>query len=97
MSTRILSETARQLYRAAYPVGPTEGSTRFAAWMRGSGLSAREVAVRIGCTDLSVRSWVSGRRVPTIELARRIEVLTGIPISAWVTVISVRPTTPGQR
>jgi len=88
MATRVLSEAARDLYRAAYPVGPTTGSTAFAAWMKRPGMSAREVAAKLGCTELSVRSWASGRRVPTIELARRIEALTGIPIAAWVQVMT---------
>jgi|HubBroStandDraft_1064217.scaffolds.fasta_scaffold416029_2 transcriptional regulator with XRE-family HTH domain len=86
MSTRLLSEAARDLYRAAYPVGPTVGSTAFVAWLRESSISAREAALKLGCTELSVRSWASGRRVPVIELARRIEALTGIPIAAWVEV-----------
>ncbi len=84
MTTRVLSQAARDLYRAAYPVGPTLGSTRFAVWMAGTPMSTREVAAKLGCTELSVRSWASGRRVPTIELARRIEALTGTPIAAWV-------------
>lgn len=84
MTTRVLSKTARNLYRAAYPVGPTTGSTAFATWMAESKLSAREVATRLGCTELSVRSWAAGRRVPTIELARRIEAMAAIPIAAWV-------------
>jgi hypothetical protein len=84
MSTRVLSQQARDLYRAAYPIGPTLGSTTFAAWMREVNMPAREIAVKLGCTELSVRSWAAGRRVPTIELARRIEMLTGIPIASWV-------------
>jgi transcriptional regulator with XRE-family HTH domain len=86
MTTRVLSQQARDLYRAAYPIGPTLGSTTFAAWMAETSMSTREVAVKLGCTELSVRSWASGRRVPTIELARRIEALTGTPIAAWVEV-----------
>jgi transcriptional regulator with XRE-family HTH domain len=86
MTTRVLSEAARELYRAAYPVGPTVGSTTFAGWMKRPGTSVREIAGKLGCTELSVRSWASGRRVPTIELARRIEALTGITIAAWVQV-----------
>jgi plasmid maintenance system antidote protein VapI len=88
MTTRAPSEAARDLYRAAYPVGPTVGSTTSAAWMKQPGTSAREVAHKLGCTELSVRSWASGRRVLTIELARRIEHLTDIPIAAWVRVLA---------
>ncbi len=84
MTKRVLSQAARDLYRAAYPVGPTLGSTAFVAWMMVANVHTREVAARLGCTELSVRSWASGRRVPTIELARRIETLTEIPIAAWV-------------
>ena len=42
--------------------------------------------MQIACTSASVAAWASGRRVPTIELARRIERLAGIPIAAWVEV-----------
>jgi len=91
MATRVLSEAARDLYRAAYPIGPTVGSTRFAVWMGATPMHTREVAAKLGCTELSVRSWASGRRVPTIELARRIEMLTGIPIATWVTVLPSEP------
>ena len=101
MTTRVLSQAARDLYRAAYPIGPTLGSTTFSTWMREVKMPAREIAVKLGCTELSVRSWASGRRVPTIELARRIEMLTGTPIAAWVevtpssmAVTHVEPTEP---
>jgi transcriptional regulator with XRE-family HTH domain len=86
MTTRVLSRAARDLYRAAYPIGPTLGSTTFAAWMREVNMPAREIAMKLGCTELSVRAWASGRRVPTIELARRVEALTGTAIAAWVEV-----------
>jgi transcriptional regulator with XRE-family HTH domain len=101
MATRVLSQAARELYLAAYPVGPTEGSVALAAWMTSTSTHAREVAAQLGCTALSVRSWASGRRVPTIELARRIEALTGVPIAAWVTLrppaIEAAATTGGKR
>jgi transcriptional regulator with XRE-family HTH domain len=91
MTTRVLSAAARDLYRAAYPVGPTAGSSAFAVWAKRPGISVREIAAKLGCTELSVRSWASGRRVPTIEAARRIEALTGIPIAAWVEVVTEGP------
>jgi hypothetical protein len=81
---RNLSQAARDLYAAAYPVGPTTGSMAFTAWMRKGNLAPRDVAAKILCTEISVRAWASGRRVPTIELARRIELLADIPIAAWV-------------
>lgn len=97
MTTRVLSQAARDLYRAAYPIGPTVGSTAFAAWLREVNLHTRDIAAKLGCTELSVRSWASGRRVPTIELARRIELLTAIPIAAWVSQPSVGPVPGGGR
>jgi transcriptional regulator with XRE-family HTH domain len=72
------------VYRAVYPVGPTTGSTMFAEWMRKSGLAMRDIAAKLGCTEASLRGWASGRRVPTIEFARRIQDLTAVPIAAWV-------------
>jgi hypothetical protein len=84
---RTLSRTARDLYAAAYPVGPTTGSTALAAWMTNNERSAYDVAAHIQCTAVSVRAWASGRRVPTIELARRVERLAGIPIAAWVEIV----------
>jgi transcriptional regulator with XRE-family HTH domain len=56
----------------------------FAEWKRTSGLAMRDIAMKIGCTEASLRGWASGRRVPTIGVARRIQDLTGIPIAAWV-------------
>jgi len=101
MARRVLSQAARDLYLAAYPVGPTEGSVAFAEWMTRAKVHAREVAAQLGCTALSVRTWASGRRVPTIELARRIEALTGVPIAAWVrprpSAIEAATTTGGKR
>jgi hypothetical protein len=89
MTRKLLSQAARDLYRAAYRLGPTVGSTSFATWMATANMHTREVAAHLGCTDLSVRTWATGRRVPTIELARRIELLTSIPIAAWVTQVVV--------
>jgi len=85
MTHRVLSQAARDVFRAAYPIGPTLGSTSLTAWMREHDLRARDVAIDLACTSASVAAWASGRRVPTIELARRIEKLAGIPI-AWVEV-----------
>lgn len=84
MTTRVLSQAARDLYRAAYPVGPTTGSTMLKLWISRTGLALRDTATKIGCTEPSLRAWASGRRIPTIELARRIEALAKIPIVAWV-------------
>ncbi len=86
MPQRVLSQAARDTYKAAYPFRPTLGSTSLVAWMHAHDLHARDVAVEIACTSASVAAWASGRRVPTIELARRIERLSSIPIAAWVEV-----------
>ena len=88
MNETRLSQAARETYRAAYPQAATVGSTRFEAWMNEHKLAARDVASDLGCTSASVSAWAGGRRVPTIELARRIETLTGIPIAAWVQVLT---------
>jgi len=85
--TKVLSQAARDLYRAAYPVGPTTASMAFALWMKDAALTPRDVASRINCTEMSVRAWASGRRVPTIELARRIANVSGIPIESWVEIV----------
>ena len=85
MATRNLSQAARDMYRAAYPVGPTTGSTLLAQWIRDSTLTIKEIAMKVGCTEASIRGWSGGRRVPTIEFARRLEELASIPIVAWVT------------
>ncbi len=82
-----LSQAARNTFRAAYPQEPTVGSTSFESWMLTRSLTPRDVAGDLGCTSASVTAWASGRRVPTIELARRIEGLAGIPIAAWVTML----------
>ena len=85
--SRLLSQAARDLYKAAFPVGPTVASTAFAKWMKAEGLTPRDVAVKIRCTEMSVRAWASGRRVPTIELARRIEMLCGVGVIGWVEIV----------
>lgn len=84
MTTRILSQAARDLYRAAYPVGPTTGSTLLKLGIAASGLSLRDIAAKLGCTEPSLRAWANGRRVPTIELARRVEQIAHVPIVSWV-------------
>ncbi len=83
MTTR-LSQTARDVYRALYPLGPTQGSTLLATWLAASTLSMRETAAKLGCTEASLRGWAHGRRVPTIEFGRRIHELAGVPIVSWV-------------
>jgi ribosome-binding protein aMBF1 (putative translation factor) len=90
----MLSQAARDLYKAAYPVGPTVASTTFVKWMKDEGLTPRDVAAKIHCTEMSVRAWASGRRVPTIELARRIELLCGIPVVAWVQLVDTTDEQP---
>ena len=86
MNQTRLSQAAQRTYRAAYPQTATVGSRGFAAWMTANRVARRDLASSLGCTSASVAAWVSGRRVPTIELARRIEALTGIAIAAWVDV-----------
>jgi len=55
------------------PWEPAEG---FAAWLRqarrGSGLSRRNLAVRIGVDPTTVDRWERGRRRPTTESRRRL-------------------------
>lgn len=81
---RSLSQAARDVYRDIYPIGPTKGSMALSQWMKTSGLTMRDIAGKIGCTEATLRSWAHGRRVPTIEFARRLELLVGAPIVAWV-------------
>lgn len=83
-----LSNAAKQTYRAAYPHAPTVGSTSFVRWMNEQGLAPRDVAQQIGCTAASVTAWSRGERVPTIELARRIEKLCCVPVIAWVEIVT---------
>jgi len=96
MNQNRLSRAAQRTYQAAYPHVPTAGSTRFVAWMGEQNFAPRDVAERIGCTAASVNAWASGRRVPTIELARRIEKLANIPVVAWVEVVSDSDTNEDQ-
>lgn len=81
---KTISDRARALWDATAPVGPTIGSTRFTAWLRENKVTTAEIAKRIGCTEVSIRNWKRGVHVPTIEIGRRIELITGIPIVAWV-------------
>ena len=96
MTIKKLSQAARETYRAAYPGAPTVGSHQFGIWMADHGFGPRDIAVRLACTPASVVGWASGRRVPTIELARRIELLTSIPIASWVEVVPA-PTAPSSK
>jgi hypothetical protein len=45
MTRRLLFQAALDLYRAAYPFGPTVGSTSFATWMATANTHTREVAL----------------------------------------------------
>ena len=87
MNPNRLSNFARETYRATYPHVPTVGSTSFVVWMNDNKLAPRDVAQQIGCTPASVTAWSRGERVPTIELARRIELLCGIPVVKWVEIV----------
>lgn len=45
------------------------------------GLSRRELARKVGCTDTAIKYWETGKRVPSITMAHKILEALGIKIS----------------
>lgn len=54
-------------------------------WIERRGLSQREAASVIGVHWTSINKLLHGRRLPSLELATRIETETGITTRSWVT------------
>lgn len=47
------------------------------------GMSASDLAVKLGVTRQAVSQWMSGASSPGLEMARRIQDLTKIPMADW--------------
>lgn len=47
------------------------------------GLSAAELAKRLGVTRQAVHQWITGKNPPSLEMCRKLEIETGIPMREW--------------
>jgi transcriptional regulator with XRE-family HTH domain len=47
------------------------------------GMTAAELARKLGVTPQAVSGWIKGKAVPTPETLRALEDVTGIPMRAW--------------
>lgn len=53
-----------------------------AAWLEQSGTTQTELAEQLGVVPSHISMLVSGDRTPSLDLAIRIESLTGVPVLA---------------
>lgn len=60
-----------------------EGPALLRAWMQLHGVTQFALARRLGVKQGAVSFWLCLMRVPRVELALRIESLTGVAVSAW--------------
>lgn len=63
----------------------TKASTALRSWIERARCSQVELAQRIGCKKSFASHLVNGRRKPGLEMAARIEELTGIQLRDWFT------------
>ena len=52
--------------------------TKFADWCRANGLTAVEVAERIGCSKSTVYAYWYGQRLPSRRTMKRMEAVLGV-------------------
>lgn len=63
---------------------------RLLAWVEERGLMKSDLADRLGVLPSAATRWFTGERSPRAAMRAKIEKLTGIPASAWVTKAEVR-------
>ena len=61
----------------------TQGSEKLAKWLEDERRTQHWLAEQIGAHQTSVSRWLLGKS-PTIEMAVKLEALTGIEVSSWV-------------
>jgi transcriptional regulator with XRE-family HTH domain len=59
------------------------GRERLAAYRHRSRMRQNELADLLGLTDSYLSQILSGRRRPGLDIAVRIETLTGVPVESW--------------
>lgn len=59
------------------------GRERLAEWRDRSRISQKDMAAMFGITDSYLSQVLSGRRRPGLDIAVRIEALTGVPVQSW--------------
>jgi DNA-binding XRE family transcriptional regulator len=74
---------ARQYENRGRPMNEEKIST-LGLWVKSSGLSRKEVAEKLGISLSYVHLLCRGERRPDIDLAFKIEELTGIDAKSWV-------------
>ena len=52
-------------------------TSKLKAWRQAQGLSARDLATKVGVSRITVHSWERGASIPPPELMRRLVELTG--------------------
>ncbi len=60
------------------------GREQLEAWLKRTGLTARELAGRLSLTDAHLSQIRSGKRRPGLPIAARFEDVCGIPVRSWL-------------
>lgn len=47
-------------------------------------ISSKRLAKLLGCDSSLISLWITGRRRPSLEMARKLEKETKIPMRAWL-------------
>ncbi len=61
---------------------PTESEVKFDRWVAGVGTS--EAAKRLNCSESMISLLRRGRRKPSLEMARAIQIIAAIGMSGWL-------------
>lgn len=63
--------------------GVSQGAVEFRNWRLGIGLGPTALGSALGCQGQQIYAWESGKCLPDIVLAARIEDLAGVEMRAW--------------
>lgn len=60
-----------------------DGPTQLRAWMERAGMTQFELSRELGVKQGAVSFWLCFQRTPKLDMAMRIERVTGVPVTAW--------------
>lgn len=66
----------------------TQGRQALRDWLQRAHRNQKTFARELGVSEVMVSYLVTGERKPSIDVAARIETLTGIPMRAWATQVN---------
>ena len=62
----------------------TTAATQLRAWLVAHAMSYRMLSLELGCNQQNIYMWITRGTMPSLTMAVRIELVTGIPPRAWL-------------